>query len=188
MQTDPPPPSSLYTRTGDNGSTGLWGGRRLPKDAPRIQTLGDLDQLNSQLGVVAAHCDQPDLGHLIRNLQAQLLDLGAELARPEQPRIGPEQVGQVETLIDRLDADLPPLHAFILPGGSLAAAHGHLARASCRQLERSLVQLAHAEPVNDSSLRWINRLSDLLFVVARTFNHRAGGRDVTWPLPTETAL
>jgi cob(I)alamin adenosyltransferase len=174
------PHSTLYTRTGDAGDTGLANGSRLDKDARRIACIGDLDELNSALGVVLAQCPDADLGQLLTRVQHRLFDLGGELAMPGSVSIQALQVTELEHALDRLDAELPRLKAFILPGGSPAAAYCHMARGICRRAERQLITLARQELVNPHSRRYLNRLSDLLFVAARILNHRAGKNDVLW--------
>ncbi len=162
-----PPPSRLYTRTGDQGQTGLGDGRRVQKSGPRVAALGEVDELNAALGLAAAWIEQPEVHGLLIELQRQLFELGAELAGIGQSRITAAMVSGLEALIDRFDAGLPPLRSFILPGGSPASAQLHLARAVCRRAERSLWRLAEQEGVNSASLKYLNRLSDLLFVLAR---------------------
>ncbi len=162
-----PPPSRLYTRTGDQGRTGLGDGRRVRKSGSRVAALGEVDELNAALGLAAAWNEQPEVHGLLLELQRQLFELGAELADPDHPRITADKVSGLEKLIDRFEAGLPPLRAFILPGGNPASAQLHLARAVCRRAERTLWQLAEQEAVNSASLQYLNRLSDLLFVLAR---------------------
>jgi cob(I)alamin adenosyltransferase len=170
----------LYTRTGDTGITDLMGPGRVAKDSRRLQALGDLDEVNSQLGVVRALSDDVQLDAALQEVQNLLFECGRELAQPTLPRLTAAHTAGLEQLIDRLQESLPPLKRFILPGGTAAAAHCHLARAVCRRAERILFHLARSEPVNGASLQFINRLSDLLFVVARTLNQRAGGTEVLW--------
>jgi len=170
----------IYTRTGDTGTTGLMGSGRVAKDSPRLQALGDLDEVSSQLGVVRALSDDAQLDAVLQAIQNLLFELGRELAQPTMPRLAGAHTTQLEQLIDRLQEALPPLGRFILPGGTPAAAHCHLARSVCRRAERTLVRLARSEPVNAASLQFVNRLSDLLFVVARALNQRAGGAEIPW--------
>jgi cob(I)alamin adenosyltransferase len=172
----------IYTRTGDAGETGLLGGSRVPKDDPRVEAYGTVDEAGSALGVLAAHLD-PDLAAVVRGMQRVLFDIGAELAAPQPGRLPPvaaEAVGDLEALIDRWEEELSPLRQFILPGGSAPAALCHLARAVVRRAERRTVTLAHSAPVNPEILKYLNRLSDCLFVLARVLNHRQGITDVPW--------
>ena len=172
--------SKLYTRTGDDGTTGLYGGGRVGKDAQRVQAIGDLDELNCQLGLLSELCQDPAIVELLARIQGLLFELGAELAQPGSARLAPDHVERLEQEIDRLDASLPTLGSFVLPGGAPAAAHCHLARAVCRRAERSLFRLAAAEQVNSTSLKFVNRLSDLLFATARALNQRAGRAETPW--------
>ncbi len=174
--------SKIYTRRGDDGSTGLANGQRLPKDSARIEAIGAVDELNSLIGILAA-MDIPDgLVALLLKIQHRLFDLGGSLALPAKPLLGDAAVTELETEIDRLDADLPPLKRFILPGGSLEAAHCHLARSVCRRAERRVVaiQPAAGDDPDLTSLRYLNRLSDLLFVLARTLSRLNGGKEIFW--------
>ncbi|PIQ25299.1 ATP:cob(I)alamin adenosyltransferase [bacterium (Candidatus Blackallbacteria) CG17_big_fil_post_rev_8_21_14_2_50_48_46] len=176
----------IYTRTGDTGETGLWGGRRVSKHDLRIQAYGSVDECNALLGL--AICEAPEsLKPLLIDLQNQLFVLGADLASPEAsehiPRIQAEQVSALEKAIDAAEADLPPLTQFILPGGSKAAAGLHLARTVARRAEREVVALMQAEAINPHALTWLNRLSDLLFVMARSANHLAQISDIPWQKP-----
>jgi cob(I)alamin adenosyltransferase len=170
----------ITTRTGDDGSTGLADGSRLAKDSPRIEALGDVDELNSVLGVLASQPGVADHLTLLRRLQNQLFDLGGELALPGAETLDAAQVEGLETELERLNAVLPPLEEFVLPGGNAAAAHCHQARAVCRRAERAVLRLSRSEPVNSASLRYLNRLSDLLFVLARTLARAGGGSEITW--------
>ena len=179
----------IYTKTGDRGETGLWGGRRVPKDALRVQAYGTLDECNAALGVARASGLDAGLDRLLALIQDQLFVVGADLATPDEaanvPRVGPVDVAFLEQTIDSLEAELPPLKQFILPGGSPGAAHLHLARTICRRAERWVVSLAHQEPVSDHLLIYLNRLSDLLFVLARSANSRAGVTDLPWTSPAK---
>ncbi len=170
--------SKIYTRTGDQGSTGLGDGSRTGKDTPRIVTLGDIDELNSCLGVLLAEPLEQSLADLLRAIQHDLFDLGGEICIPGRNAVTDTQVARLESLIDAFNGRLAPLKEFILPGGTRAAALAHLARTICRRAERSLIALAREEAVNDISRVYLNRLSDLLFVVARTLN--AANGDVLW--------
>lgn len=171
--------TKIYTRTGDDGSTGLADGSRVPKDHRRIEVLGCLDELNSVVGLIIAQAE-PDPPPQLTQVQNRLFDLGAELATPGAERIQAEDVGFLETALDGYNADLPPLKEFILPGGGSAATFCHLARALCRRTERRLVTLNREADINPQTLRYINRLSDLLFVLARVLATRDGGSEVLW--------
>lgn len=176
----------IYTRTGDQGQTGLWGGRRVPKHDLRIQAYGTVDECNSLLGL-AQTVSPEELNEALYELQNLLFVLGADLASPEDapsiPRIQAADVEKLETWIDQWEALLPPLTNFILPGGSPAAAWLHLARTVSRRAERMTVALHEAENINPQAVIWLNRLSDLLFVMARYANHLVGQRDVPWQKP-----
>lgn len=171
--------TKIYTRTGDKGSTGLADGKRVPKDHRRIEVLGCLDELNSLIGLVMAQAE-PDTPSELALVQNRLFDLGAELAIPGAERIVAEDVAMLEAALDGYNADLPPLREFILPGGGKAATFCHLARALCRRTERRLVTLAREEEINSQTLQYVNRLSDLLFVLARVLTRRGDGREVFW--------
>ena len=170
----------IYTRSGDDGTTGLLGGRRARKDAPRIEVLGDLDELNSALGLVLAEDPGEALTPLLTAVQQDLFVLGAEMAEPGREDFPAARVAALEDAIDRLEAGLPELKAFILPGGSRGSAACHHARAVCRRAERAAVGLAQAEGLNGDALRYLNRLSDLLFVAARHVARRDGRPEVQW--------
>jgi cob(I)alamin adenosyltransferase len=173
--------SRIYTRTGDDGSTGLADGRRVPKDHPRIEAIGAVDELNSALGVLLAGDLPADIHDLLTGIQHDLFDLGGELSAPGGAAAFAEsRVAELERALDRLNANLGPLKEFILPGGSRAAAAAHLARTACRRAERRLITLRRAEPLAPTSVAYLNRLSDLLFVVARAANRHAGRADVLW--------
>ncbi len=165
-----------HTRTGDEGRTGLADGSRLPKGTRRIAALGDLDELNATLGVALAWCGEHGTGRLLPEIQGRLFELGAELARAAGVRMTEDRVRELEAAIDRICADLPPPEGFILPGGGPCAAQLHLARAVCRRAERTLWRLAEEAPVNPAALKYLNRLSDLLFVLAR----RAASGETPW--------
>jgi cob(I)alamin adenosyltransferase len=172
----------IYTKTGDAGETGLFGGGRVAKDHLRIEACGTLDEANSALGLLAAHLDG-DLAEVMRGIQRTLFDIGAELATEEPGRIaalGPEPTAALEVSIDRWEDELEPLRTFILPGGSRPAAICHVARSIARRAERRVVTMARTEAVNPEVLRYLNRLSDCLFVLARLLNRRAGVPDVPW--------
>lgn len=175
----------IYTRTGDRGETGLIGGSRVPKDHLRVEAYGAVDELNAHLGIVRAHVADSELGPLLDEIQHRLFDLGAELAAPAgaagaAPTIDDAAIEGLERAIDTYQAGLPPLREFILPGGALPAAEVHVARTVCRRAERRLVTLARRETVRPDLLRYLNRLSDFLFVLARVVNQRAGRSDVAW--------
>ena len=177
----------IVTRGGDRGETSLGDGARVRKDAPRIEALGDVDEANAALGLLrhAAVPDQPTAS-LLATLQNDLFDLGADLAVPEgdgkpRLRLRAAQVAALEEAIAQRNAFLPPLKSFVLPGGTAIAATAHLARAIVRRAERRVVSLAAAEPLNPQILRYLNRLSDLLFVLARMENEKAGGETLWRP-------
>jgi cob(I)alamin adenosyltransferase len=170
----------IYTRTGDDGSTGLAGGERVPKDHPRIEAIGSVDELNSAIGLLRAVALDPSVDQPLELIQHRLFDLGAELAMPGTELVPAQRTTELEQLLDRFNADLPPLVEFVLPGGNEAAARCHLARTVCRRAERDLLRLAREHAVNPAALTYLNRLSDLLFVLARVLARRDGGREVTW--------
>ena len=176
----------IYTRTGDEGKTSLGDGSRLPKFHLRVTAYGSIDEANSAIGVASLHVANSEVLQLLRHIQNDLFDVGADLCRPEQPgvekpllRITDEQVTWLENQIDRFNAELEPLNSFVLPGGSPASAYLHLARTVTRRAERDVVRLFADEPVNPAVLRYVNRLSDLLFVLARFLNDK-GKEDVRW--------
>ncbi len=177
--------SRIYTKSGDAGETGLGDGRRVPKDDARVAAYGSVDELNGVLGLFAASCPADPELPLIRRVQNDLFDVGADLCVPPPAgedkglRVVASQTDQLEREIDRLNAGLQPLHSFILPGGTPAAAWLHLARTVCRRAERDVVTLTHAEPVNPTVVTYLNRLSDLLFVLARVANDN-GHADTLW--------
>jgi len=174
--------TKIYTRTGDDGTTGLGDGTRTPKDGLRIDTIGEMDELNSHIGVLLTE-DLPQTIHAcLTHVQHQLFDLGGELSMPGSGYIGitADHTTQLEAILDNLNEPLPPLKEFILPGGSRAAALCHVTRAVCRRVERSLVRLAKVESVSSASLKYLNRLSDLLFVMCRAINRYHDQEDVLW--------
>lgn len=179
--------NKIYTRTGDQGTTGLVDGSRLPKHAARMEAIGAVDEANSAIGLAVVALAGSDHAAALTRIQNDLFDLGADLATPGDDftpsqmvlRIVPAQTEWLEHAIDRLNDVLPPLNSFILPGGSEAAARVHVARAAVRRAERSMAALAEADPVNPAALAYVNRLSDYLFVLARAINSAAGG-DVLW--------
>ncbi len=179
--------SRIYTKSGDQGETGLGDGTRVPKDHPRVAAYGAVDELNAVLGLAIAHDPNGPEAGLLRSIQNDLFDVGADLCVPaaegeatgQRLRVTAEQVARLESAIDRLNAGLAPLTSFVLPGGTPAAAWCHFARTACRRAERDVVTLASRERINAQALIYLNRLSDLLFVLARVCND--GGRgDVLW--------
>jgi cob(I)alamin adenosyltransferase len=172
--------SKITTRTGDAGGTGLGDGSRVPKDSPRVGALGDLDELNSAIGMLLAEDLPQDVRAVLGEVQQDLFDLGGEVSIPGHAMLTPRQVEHLEQRLAAWNAGLPPLKEFVLPGGTRAAAAAHLARTVCRRAERGLISLAHKETVGEDSRRYLNRLSDLLFVVARLLNRHAGRDDVQW--------
>ena len=180
--------SKLYTRTGDAGQTGLADGRRVPKDHPRIEAMGEIDTLNSQLGLLLAELAEaqaqwPALAELIEVLspcQHRLFDLGGELAMPEYKALNEAEVSRLESAIDHWNAELGPLEDFIMPGGSRLIALAHLCRSVARTCERRCQQLNAVEPLRPVGLAYVNRLSDLFFVVARLIARRQGCAEILW--------
>jgi cob(I)alamin adenosyltransferase len=177
----------LYTRTGDDGTTGLYGGRRTAKDDPRVAAYGGIDEANAAIGLARTFLDDPDVDRALASIQRTLFDVGADLATPSDAAqrahlhlIDDEDVAAVEVLIDRYDEALEPLRQFIIPGGHVAAATLHVARAVVRRSEREVVALARSEDVNAAVARYLNRLSDLLFVLARTANAQGGVSESRW--------
>lgn len=172
--------SKIYTRTGDAGTTGLGDGSRVGKDAPRVAALGDVDELNSIIGILLCEELPDEVRSLLTGVQHDLFDLGGELSVPGGAFLKDTQPGRLETAIDRYNGELEPLKEFILPAGTRAAAAAHHARTVCRRAERSVVALAQTEAVSVASRQYLNRLSDLLFVLARWLNKDAGRGDVLW--------
>ena len=172
--------SKIYTRTGDRGETGLGDGSRVSKDDPRVKSYGDVDELNSILGILLSYELPSGIGRELLSIQHDLFDLGGELSIPGHSVLKNERVLALEEALDHLNGDLKPLEEFILPGGTRAATVCHSARAVCRRAERSLVTLRRSQTVSDVSLSYLNRLSDLLFVMARSINNAAGQADVLW--------
>jgi cob(I)alamin adenosyltransferase len=178
----------IYTRRGDLGETDLIGAGRVPKDHPRVDAYGAVDELNAALGVAAAATAHADLRALLEGVQRELFSLGAYLATPEERHRVPagirapaaEAVAALEARIDTFEAGLAPLARFVLPGGTPAAAAFHVARTVCRRAERCVVSLDRAERLEATAIRYLNRLSDLLFVLARLENQRAGVPDLEW--------
>ncbi len=171
--------SKIYTRTGDKGTTGLGGGLRVDKDDARVEAFGTVDELNSAIGMVLA-CGLPEaVRDCLENVQHDLFDVGSELAQPGTALIGGDYTTRLERILDGFNAEMPPLKEFILPGGGQAAATCHLARTICRRAERRVVTLGKSDTINVESMRYLNRLSDLLFVIARVLARAAGG-EVLW--------
>ena len=181
----------IYTKTGDTGETGLYGGTRVSKDSMRVEACGTVDELNACIGFVRSQVQDEEINAILYRIQNELFDIGADLAtldthpKAENLRIPPTLTSQLENEIDRFDTELPPLRNFILPGGSTGGAAIHLARTVSRRAERCVVSLAEAEPVNPEVLIYLNRLSDLLFVIARLVNHRLGEPEPLWESQTE---
>jgi cob(I)alamin adenosyltransferase len=185
-----PRKSKLYTGTGDRGQTGLFGGRRVPKDHPRVNAYGTIDELNAALGVACSFIRNRALVTTLQSIQNELFNIGAELASDQPVRrqakasgafqLDGAKVRSLELLIDQYDSRVPPLRTFILPGGSQAASFLHLARTVCRRAERELVTLASGEAVNPAIVMYLNRLCDLLFALARYVNKADRHREITW--------
>jgi cob(I)alamin adenosyltransferase len=172
--------SKITTRTGDRGETGLGDGSRVSKGSARVAALGDIDELNSALGLVLAEDPVEEVAEVLGHVQHDLFDLGGEVSIPGHTLLKDEAVARLEAAIEAWNGELAPLKEFILPGGTRAAAAAHLARTVCRRAERSLVLLARSEKVGELGPRYLNRLSDLLFVAGRRLNQRAGRSDVQW--------
>lgn len=179
----------IYTKTGDTGETALFGGGRVPKDHPRVAAYGDVDELNSVLGLIRATEPAALFDALLESIQRDLFAIGGHLATPDPERVrkalekatlSPERVSDFERTMDEADRELPPLKAFVLPAGTPKASALHLARTVCRRAERSVVHLAHDNDVPELFVVYLNRLSDLLFTLARLANRREGVSDVTW--------
>ena len=172
--------TKIYTRTGDDGTTGLADGKRVEKDSLRISVMGEVDELNSLLGLLTASGVGEDIAGYLLNIQHRLFDIGAELSIPGKPVTQSEHINRLEELIDTYNEDLKPLDEFILPGGTMTGALCHMARTVCRRAERGMVKLARAEYLNPNTLSYINRLSDLLFVFSRVITQQKGGKEVYW--------
>jgi cob(I)alamin adenosyltransferase len=179
----------IYTRTGDRGETSLFGAGRVPKDDPRVAAYGDVDELNSVLGLVRATPPNDFFDPLLQAIQRDLFSIGGQLASPDpaavakalvKAKLSADRVSEFERVIDESETELPPLRAFVLPAGSSKAATLHLARTVCRRAERSVVHLGRASHIPELFIMYLNRLSDLLFTLARLANHRTGLSDVTW--------
>ncbi|MEO6567090.1 MAG: cob(I)yrinic acid a,c-diamide adenosyltransferase [Casimicrobiaceae bacterium] len=172
--------SRIVTRTGDAGTTGLGDGSRVAKDSPRIEAIGSVDELNSTIGLLLCEPLPHDIASTMLTVQHDLFDLGGELSIPGAAMVTPAQIDFLEAEVERLNAALPPLKEFILPGGTRAAALAHVARTVCRRAERCLIRAAEHSAVTDHARVYLNRLSDLLFVLARAVNRAAGTPDVLW--------
>ncbi|HEY3300079.1 MAG TPA: cob(I)yrinic acid a,c-diamide adenosyltransferase [Methylophilaceae bacterium] len=172
--------SKIYTRTGDQGTTGLGDGTRTNKDSLRVEAMGDVDELNAVIGIMLTGQLPESIRHALTRVQHDLFDLGGEICIPGHTMVKAERVTDLENTLDTLNDVLEPLKEFILPGGTQAAAYCHLARTVCRRAERTLIKLGREEVVTEVSLQYLNRLSDLLFVMCRSINHAAGVSDVLW--------
>jgi cob(I)alamin adenosyltransferase len=172
--------TQIATRTGDDGTTGLGDGSRVRKDSLRVAALGDVDELNSTIGLLLVESMPDEVREALTGIQHDLFDLGGELCIPGFENVGDAQVAHLDTLLAAHNATLPRLQEFILPGGSRAASIAHIARTVCRRAERSVVALGAIESVRPACRQYLNRLSDLLFVLARVLNRHAGGSDVLW--------
>jgi cob(I)alamin adenosyltransferase len=172
--------SKIYTRTGDDGTTGLGDGTRVAKDSARVAAYGTVDELNSAIGLLIAHGIRADLAETLTEVQHELFDLGGELCIPGSALIHAPDIERLERRLDALNEGLPPLKDFILPGGGLAASSCHLARTICRRAEREVVTLSHHDAVRPETIRYLNRLSDLLFVMARVLARADGHGEVLW--------
>lgn len=172
--------SKLYTRTGDDGTTGLGNGTRIDKTDLRIEAMGDVDELNATIGLILTTDMDEALNKVFTRVQHDLFNIGGELALPDQSILNEENVAKLEAQIDLYNEDLAPLKEFILPGGSTGAAYCHLARTVCRRAERTMIRLSRESNLNALSLQYLNRLSDLLFVACRVLNRAAGVQDIFW--------
>jgi cob(I)alamin adenosyltransferase len=176
----------IYTKTGDTGETGLFRGARVPKHDLRVDAYGNVDELNAWIGALLSEIHEPEIHHQLSTIQHQLFEVGADLATPPQSpddkniRITSDLVQELEKSIDHFEEHLPPLQNFILPGGSKGGALLHYARTVCRRAERSVTRLQAEQSINPEIVRYLNRLSDFLFVAARTENHKAGAPEVLW--------
>ena len=180
----------IYTRTGDQGETGLFGGQRVMKNHLRVHAYGEVDELNAVLGTCVSLCDDAELKSVLERIQAELFVVGADLATPleegeqvgrrDVPRVTEGMAAALEALIDHFEDGVPPLRHFILPGGTPLAAQLHLARCVCRRAERAVIAAAGREAIDPDVIVYLNRLSDLLFTLARAANHRAGQYETPW--------
>jgi len=172
--------SKIYTRTGDNGTTGLGDGSRINKDSLRVEAMGDVDELNAVIGLIMTEEMPTMLSDIFTQIQHDLFNVGGEICIPNYVILKQSRIKDLEVTIDQFNKKLNPLKEFILPGGTKSAAYCHLARTVCRRAERKLVELHRNEKVTDISLQYLNRLSDLLFVMCRVINNEAGVSDVLW--------
>jgi len=172
--------STIVTRTGDDGSTGLGDGSRVGKDSLRVAAMGDVDELNSHIGLLLTQANSAQIREDLVDIQHDLFDLGAELCLPGQQILAAQRIAALDESLARYNAGLPRLAEFILPGGAPAAAQAHICRTVCRRAERTLVLLAQGESVSQAARQYVNRLSDLLFVLARVLNREAGGSEPQW--------
>ena len=180
----------IYTKIGDTGQPSLYGGQRVAKDATQIQVVGEIDELNAYLGLAKSTSDNLQINEVLQRVQHELFNLGAELGTPNDLhhklnfQIAQQQVSQLEIDIDTLENELPPIRQFILPGGTFSSSVLHLARTVCRRCERRVVALSKDQPVSRETFQYLNRLSDLLFVLARTADAEIGVADVFWTQPS----
>lgn len=172
--------SKIYTRTGDEGTTGLGDGSRVEKDDPRVEAMGAVDELNSVIGILMTEWLPDKIGECLHGVQHTLFDIGGELSMPGHSMVGENKTMELEQFLDKLNDELNPLKEFILPGGSNASAYCHLARSVCRRAERRVYTLSKPGNTSENARRYLNRLSDLLFVMARSLNKSAGEPDVLW--------
>ena len=172
--------SRIYTRTGDDGSTGLGDGTRVHKDSTRVEAMGTVDELNAVIGIMLTEPLPETIRTTLTRVQHDLFDLGGEICIPGHVMVKAERIDALEQTLDELNDDLPPLKEFILPGGCRAAAYCHLARTVCRRAERQVIKLNHEEAVTEISMQYLNRLSDFLFVMCRVINKHAGCADALW--------
>jgi cob(I)alamin adenosyltransferase len=172
--------SKIYTRTGDSGTTGLGDGSRVNKDSLRVDAMGDVDELNAVIGILLTEPLSDEVTEALTRIQHDLFDLGGEICIPGHAMVKPERITVLENMLDAWNDQLEPLKEFILPGGTRAAAYCHLARTVCRRAERQLTRLSRTEEVTVTSMQYLNRLSDLLFVLCRILNKQAGVPDVLW--------
>jgi len=177
----------LYTKTGDDGSTGLFGGERVQKNDLRVIAYGEVDELNAVIGTVIADCQDKETAQTLQQIQSDLFSLGAQLATPHEKdataKIEVNHIQQLEQWIDYGVAEVPPMKNFVLPGGSSTSARLHLARTVCRRAERATITLSQQQNIHPDTIIYLNRLSDLLFALARLANHRAGVTDIPWTAP-----